>query len=88
MAAIIEWVIGVLRAGGDETVQIGDPYDFSATLIRRGDTVEIVGGTGKVSIGMRRDIAKALKAVGVNHMVWDRKKKGGNRHIEAPIGGD
>lgn len=81
MPVIIEWIIGVLRAG-EHTITHGDPYTFSATVIRRGDVVEIVGATGTIPRGGLRDLKKALQAVGVTHIVWDRKRPDGYRHIE------
>jgi hypothetical protein len=81
MTTLVEWVVGVLRAG-EHTVHHGDPFTFSATLIRRGDTVEVVGASGEMYPGLLTDLRKTLKVVGVTKLTWDRKKAAGDRHIE------
>lgn len=81
MTVLIEWVTGVLRAG-PEAHQHGDPFTFSATLIKRGDTVEVIGATGSIPKGGLRKLKALLAQQGVSKIVWDRKRPQGDRHIE------
>lgn len=82
MTVLIEWVLGVLRAGPETQVH-GDPFTFSGTVIKRGDTVEIIGATGTIPKGGLKALKAMLAAEGVTKIVWDRKKPQGDRHIEA-----
>jgi hypothetical protein len=82
VTVLLEWVTGVLRAG-PEAHKFGDPYTFSATIVKRGDTVEIIGATGKIPPGGLKELKALLAAEGVTRFVWDRKKPQGDRHIEA-----
>ena len=77
MPADVEWVMGVLRAGrkyaGAAAAKSGGPtYEFSATIIRRGDSAEIVGASGTLTPRVVRDIEYALKQHGIQRAVWDR----------------
>ncbi len=71
MAAEIEWVTGVIRAGRNFT-EHGDAYDFSCTINRRGDWAELIGGSGQVTPEIWREVKAALVAQGVTHAHWDR----------------
>jgi len=71
MTAEIEWVTGVLRVGRNFE-EHGDPYDFSCTINRRGDWAELIGGNGKITPQIWRDVKQALLAQGVTHAHWDR----------------
>ncbi len=71
MTAEIEWVTGVLRVGRSFE-EHGDPYDFSCTINRRGDCAELIGGNGKITPQIWRDVKEALIAQGVTHAQWDR----------------
>jgi hypothetical protein len=71
MAADIEWVTGVIRAGSKFS-EHGDEYDFSCTINRRGDWAELIGGNGQVTPEIWREVKAALVAQGVTHAHWDR----------------
>ena len=71
MAAEIEWVTGVIRAGRKFSGH-GDEYDFSCTVNRRGDWAELIGGNGQVTPEIWREVKAALVAQGVTHAHWDR----------------
>ena len=71
MAAEIEWVTGVIRAGRN-FAEHGDEYDFSCTINRRGDWAELIGGNGQVTPEIWREVKAALMAQGVTHAHWDR----------------
>lgn len=71
MAAEIEWVTGVIRAGRNFEGH-GDPYDFSCTVNRRGDWAELIGGNGRITPEIWREVKAALMAQGVTHAHWDR----------------
>jgi hypothetical protein len=81
VTVLIEWVAGVLRAG-PEAHQHGDPFTFSATIIKRGDTVEVIGATGRIPPGGLRKFKELLATEGVTKIIWDRKRPQGDRHIE------
>lgn len=77
MAADLEIVMGVIRAGpayaGRTAALAGGPsYTFSATVIIRGTSAEIIGGTGTVTPSMVREIEATLRQHGITHAVWDR----------------
>lgn len=77
MPADLEIVMGVIRAGpayaGRTTALAGGPsYTFSATVIIRGASAEIVGGVGTITPSMMRDIEATLRQHGITHAVWDR----------------
>ena len=73
MKAHVEWIVGVVRAG-PEFKDFGDPYEFSATIIRRGDTCEIIGASGKTFPGLKAALRKMLADQGIKHCVWDRAR--------------
>jgi len=68
----IEPVTAVLRVG-DELLEFGDPYEFSATVIIRGRRAEIVGASGRFELRWRREIERALAKWGVTEVVFERK---------------
>jgi len=75
--ADVEIVIGVLRAGeeyrGVADAKAGGPsYEFSATVIIRGDTAEILGASGKITPSIYKAIRQALNRLGCTTAVWDR----------------
>lgn len=69
--AHVEWIIGVLRAG-PEFKDFGDPYEFSCSVIRRGDSCEIVGASGKLTMPIYRAIRETLEAEGIKVATWER----------------
>lgn len=77
MRAHAEWIVGVIRAG-PEFKDFGDQYEFSCTVLRRGDTCEIIGASGKIQPGLRHAIKKALEADGITKCTWDRSS---GKHI-------
>lgn len=73
MPASIEWTQGVLRAGPEhhDPKQL-DPFTFAATVIRRGDEVEIIGAAGEVYPQLIKDVRVALRKEGVAAFWWER----------------
>lgn len=76
MAADVEWVTGVIRFGA-EFKKFGDPYQMSATVIRRGNEAEIIGCSGVVYPRLIPDLCDALRSHGVKKILWDRIRKNG-----------
>lgn len=75
--ADVEWVFGVVRAGRDyqgmETAKNGGPgYEFTATIIVRGQTAEIVGGAGRLTPALAKEIEIALYSHGITTAIWER----------------
>lgn len=79
MKAHVEWITGVIRAG-PEFNDFGDPYEFSCTVIRRGDECEIIGASGKFTFEVYRAVREALESSGVKVAKWDRSS---GKHFEA-----
>lgn len=71
MAASIETVVAVLRIG-DRHDKFGDPYEFAATVIIRGETAEIIGAGGTFKPHFRSAVIEALKPLGVKRIFFDR----------------
>lgn len=75
--ADVEWVVGVVRAGRDyqgmENAKAGGPgYEFTATIIVRGGTAEIVGGAGRLTPALAKEIEIALYSQGITTAIWER----------------
>ena len=75
MKASVEWVVGIIR-GGPDFHEHGDPFEFSCTVVRSGDTCEIRGFSGKMSVSASRAIKAALNADGIKTAFWERQKSG------------
>ena len=71
MKAHVEWIVGVVRAG-PEFKDFGDPYEFSCTVIRRGDECEIIGASGKFTITNYKAVREALESAGIKAAHWER----------------
>ena len=71
----VEWIVGIIR-GGESFVRHGDPFEFSCTVIRTGDSCEIRGFSGEMSIAAARSIRASLKAAGIKTAHWERLKSG------------
>ena len=72
MGSEIEWIIGALRAGNDFE-EHGDLYDFSCTVIRRGNSVELVGGSGRMTPSLWKEIKQMFLDEGIEQVTWDRQ---------------
>ncbi|HEY4548033.1 MAG TPA: hypothetical protein VIG90_16630 [Pedomonas sp.] len=75
--ADVEWVFGVVRAGRDyqgmENAKSGGAgYEFTATIIVRGHTAEIVGGAGRLTPALAKEIEIALHSHGITTAIWER----------------
>lgn len=75
MKADLEWLVGVIRVG-DKFDRHGDPYEFAVTVVRDGDSVKLVAGSGKFTREMRRAIINMFKGLGIKKVVWSRVKTG------------
>jgi len=64
--------MAVLRVG-DELLEFGDPYEFSATVIIRGRSAEIIGGCGRFDVRWRREVERALASWGITEVAFERK---------------
>lgn len=82
MRADVEWVVGVVRAGS-QFKKYGDPYEFSCTVIRRGEVAEIVGASGRFDRSIYESVRAALLAEGITEAIWERKNSGGTRSRRA-----
>ena len=71
MAAEIEWIVGIVRAGEDFENH-GDPYEFSCTVNLRGEEAELIGGCGEITPTIWREIKQALLAKGITRAQWRR----------------
>lgn len=78
MGADLQPLVFVLRAGGayrgaEDARATGVTYDFSATVIVRGNELaEIIAGSGRITPSTWRDIRAALNAHGITRAFWDR----------------
>ena len=79
MKAHVEWIVGVVRAG-PEFKDFGGPYEFSCTVIRRGDECEIIGASGKFTFSTYRAVKEALEAIGITEAHWERAR---GKHVIA-----
>lgn len=79
----LEWLapeVGLLRyhpQGG--SCQTRAPYTFVATVVRRGDRWELIGGVGEYSIAVRRLIRSTLNAAGI--FAADMERCNGHRRV-------
>ena len=74
MGCDIEFTSGVLR-GGKDYKKIGDPYEYSASvLILSGKKLVVQGMAGKITPDIRNDIRNLLKTLGLKEIVWERYK--------------
>lgn len=78
MGADLQPLVFVLRAGGDyrgaeDARMTGIRYEFSATVIVRGNGLaEIIAGSGRITPSTWRDIRATLAAHGITRAYWDR----------------
>ena len=72
MKAEVEWITGVLRVG-TRYQRYGDPYEFSCTVVKKGDKVELIGGVGTVTRSMWKAIRKTFFSDGITDAYWDRE---------------
>lgn len=75
--ADIEWVFGIVRAGRDyqgmeHAKSGGAGYEFTATVIVRGRTAEIVGGAGRLTPVLAKEIEVNLYEQGITTAIWER----------------
>ena len=82
----IQWLMGVLRLGRGFRKH-GDPYEFSCTVIRRGDEVELVGASGTLTPSLVRDLKDTLRMQGVKRMHFERRN-GRSRKTTWEVGSD
>lgn len=89
--ADVEWVFGVVRAGRDyqgmEHAKAGGAgYEFTATIIVRGRTAEIVGGAGRLTPALAKEIEIALYSHGITTAIWERFNGDPKRLVRATRG--
>jgi hypothetical protein len=72
MTPELEWLTGVLRLGRDYR-RHGDPYEFSCTVLRRGDEVELLGASGGLSPSLARRMKEVFLVQGVRRLSWERR---------------
>jgi hypothetical protein len=73
MSATLDPIVFTLRVGVDHH-KYGDPYTFSATVLRVGKTAHIVGGCGELATPFAW--RKALKNAGFTRVCWERMVDG------------
>lgn len=61
--------------------QFGDPYEWAATVVRRGDSVELVGVDKAYTPDQALAVFKALAGQGVKFVEWERHKHGVVRKV-------
>lgn len=83
MRAHVEWIVGVIRAG-PEFKDFGDAYEFSCMVLRRGDTCEIIGASGKLTFATYRAVREMLEGQGITRAVWERSS--GKRVVAKGMG--
>jgi len=71
----LEPIIYVLRAS-DNGEGIGGPYEFSATVIVRGSSAEIIGASGSLKLRWYREMRRQLNAIGVERVMFQRTPDG------------
>jgi len=89
--ADVEWVFGVVRAGRDyqgmeHAKSGGAGYEFTATIIVRGRTAEIVGGAGRLTPALAKEIEIALYSHGITTAIWERFNGDPKRLVRATRG--
>ncbi|MCH8684814.1 hypothetical protein [Pedomonas mirosovicensis] len=89
--ADIEWVFGVVRAGRDyqgmeHAKSGGCGYEFTATIIVRGRTAEIVGGAGRLTPALAKEIEIVLHSHGITTAIWERYNGDPKRLVRATRG--
>lgn len=89
--ADVEWVFGVVRAGRDyqgmENAKAGGAgYEFTATIIVRGRTAEVVGGAGRLTPALAKEIEIALYSHGITTAIWERYNGDPKRLVRATRG--
>jgi len=72
MAAELQWLTGVLRLGRSYRKH-GDPYEFSCTVVRRGDEAELLGACGKLTPSLTKRMKKVLLSQGIRRLSWERR---------------
>lgn len=73
MGIEIEWIVGILRMGkGFKTASTRDKYDYSSTVIRCGDSLEIKGfSSNNLSTISKEEFRKVLKSLGIKTVTWE-----------------
>ena len=69
----LEPIVFLLRSGEDHH-KYGDPYQFTATVVRIGSTAHIYAGVG--TIPKRNEIRDVLKQHGFDSVMWERIENG------------
>lgn len=72
----LEWIMAVVR-GKSGQYEPWTPYEFSCTLICRGDEAEAVALSGKIDRDSIYDLVAQLKNFGIKSLTFDRKRKAG-----------
>jgi hypothetical protein len=69
-------VTAIIRMG-PEHKKLGDPFDFSCTVVKAGDTAFIYSGVGELNKDRMREIGRELKRQGFKFVEWVRIKDHG-----------
>ena len=78
----LEPLVYLLRDGPEHEIH-GDPYRFSASVVRIGDTAHIYAASGRrPNIG---NIRAALIAAGFTSVEWERIENGEERKIKIDL---
>ncbi len=81
----LEPLVYLLRDGPEHEIH-GDPYRFSASVVRIGDTAHIYAASGyRPNIG---HIRAALIAAGFTSVEWERIENGEERSIKIELSKD
>jgi hypothetical protein len=72
MAAELQWLTGVLKLGRGYR-RHGDPYEFSCTVVRRGDEAELLGACGRPTPSLLKRMKNVLLAEGIRRLCWERR---------------
>lgn len=69
MATTLDPIVFTLRAGTSHH-KYGDPYTFSATILKVGKTAHIVGASGRLTT--IPEMRKVLRDAGFTRICWER----------------
>jgi len=69
----LEPIVFLLRSGEDHH-KYGDPYQFTATVVKIGSTAHIYAGVG--TSPKRSEIREVLRQYGFDQAMWERIENG------------
>lgn len=74
----LEWIgngkkVGILRLHANVHQRYGDPYIWSCTVVRKGDTIELKGAVSAPPAKGREAFRRLFKRLGITIVKWERR---------------